>query len=141
MAETALGRNIKLLIERNHWQQSDLARTCRLSEATVSRIISGDQPNPTARTLQALAGAFRCPVSQLLADEPEPREASEATEAVLLELYRLLPPDERAKIVEYAEAIALKRERDRSLAGNPGVARRQTGRSPVPGAAPADGRA
>lgn len=140
MAQTVLGRNIKLLMERRRWQQSDLARTCKLSEATVSRIISGEQPNPTTRTLQSLAGAFGCPVSRLLAEEPESREPSEATEAVLLELYRLLPPDERAKIVEYAEAIAIKRERDRYLASNPGVRRRKTDSLPI-SAVPADGLA
>lgn len=141
MAQTALGRNIRLLLEQRRWQQSDLARACRLSEATVSRIISGEQPNPTARTLQALASALGCQVSQLLAEEPAPREPSEAAEAVLLELYRLLPPDERAKIVEYAEAIAIKRERDQYLARHAGIGRRKTDFPPRLAPVPANGLA
>ena len=126
MPSTAIGTNLRRTMDQQHWQQSDLAKRCHLSEATISRILSGEQPNPTARTLQALANALGCRVSLLLAEEPGAGTTSETAEAVLLELYRLLPSDERTKIVEYAEAIAIKRERDQYLARHPEASRRRT---------------
>jgi len=115
MADGVIGRNTKVLMGERRWQQSDLARRTSLSEASISRILSGEQPNPTTRTLRLLAEAFGCSVGQLLTDTTDPGSLSETQDAILLELSRMLPPHERAKVIEYAEALALKSERDQYL--------------------------
>lgn len=126
MLAMMIGRNVKRLMEPRGWQQADLARRCQVSEASISRIISGEQTNPTVRTLAAMAAALECPVSHLLAEPASPPVAADSAEAVMVDLYRLLSSNEQAKVLEYAEAIAIKRERDQFLAAHPDRCRRRT---------------
>lgn len=104
-----LSARLQRLMAQRGMQQRQLARRARLSEASISRLLTGEQANPTTRTLQALAEALGVDLRDLLLEgEPPPTPAAES-EAVLLALYRLLSPEERGRIVGYAEAIAEQR--------------------------------
>lgn len=49
---------IKALLDRNGWNQSDLADACNVSQGTVSRWLKGTLPDPPAQTkLQKLIDA------------------------------------------------------------------------------------
>lgn len=115
-----LADRIRRLLQRRGWQQSDLARESRVSEATISRLLAGEQRNPTAGTLSAIAKALQVPVDEILLDEGN-SSAGDSLEAALVDLYRLLPAEERAKILDYAEAIALRRQ---LVANNKGESKR-----------------
>lgn len=65
-----LGENLLRLMALKGWQQNDLAKEAGLSEACVSRIISGTNRTPNTRSLQSLARAFGVSTSQLLEERP-----------------------------------------------------------------------
>jgi transcriptional regulator with XRE-family HTH domain len=131
----AIPGNLRRLMQRRDFQQAELAKRSGLSEATISRILSGEQRNPTAETLRALARALGVGVADLLAEDGRPHGVDDEAEEILLNLYRVLGPEDRAKIVEYAEAIALKRQRESGRAARLDPDRvlvERVGRQPVP---------
>lgn len=113
-----LALRLQHLMAQRGMQQRQLARAARLSESSISRLLTGEQGNPTARTLQALARALEVEVRDLLVEEQEPAGSVDVrSEAILLDLYRLLSPEERGRIVGYAEAIAQQRQRRQGETG------------------------
>jgi transcriptional regulator with XRE-family HTH domain len=118
-----ISSTLRHLIQRRGLQQAELARRSGLSEATVSRVLSGEQSNPTAETLLALARGLGITVADLLSEPPSSGARSADSEDLLLNLYRILSQEDRAKIVEYAEAISLKRRRERRPAAHRATAR------------------
>ena len=110
-----IAANLRRLMRQRSWQQRDLADAAGLSEASVCRILSGRQDNPTIRTLQVLAQALNVRIVDLLGEQSSEVEERGELESQLLALYHLLPREERLKVVEYAEAMVAKRERDERL--------------------------
>jgi transcriptional regulator with XRE-family HTH domain len=118
----AFAAQLQRLMEMRGLQQRQLARRAHLSESSISRLLSGEQGNPTTRTLQHLARALDLEVRDLLLSEGEaPRAPASESEELLLELYRLLSPEERSRIVGYAEAIVEQRRRRRAGGENAGM--------------------
>ncbi len=117
--DAALAARLQRLMELRGLQQRQLAHRAHLSESSISRLLTGEQGNPTTHTLQALAKALDVEVRDLLlaADESPQAPASES-EDLLLALYRLVSPEERARIVGYAEAIAEQRRREGAGGGD-----------------------
>lgn len=114
MSET-IAANLRRLMQQRSWQQRDLADAAGLSEASVCRILSGRQDNPTIHTLEALAHALNVRIMDLLGEPGANGDGHSDLEAQLLALCHMLPPEERLKVVEYAEAIVAKRQRDDRL--------------------------
>jgi transcriptional regulator with XRE-family HTH domain len=110
-----IAANLRRLMRQRSWQQRDLAEAAGLSEASVCRILSGRQDNPTVQTLRALGKALDVGIVDLLGEGRSPARENSELEETLLSLYHLLPPEERTKIVEYAEAIVAKRQRDERI--------------------------
>lgn len=116
--DESLATRLQRLMELRGLQQRQLAHRARLSESSISRLLTGEQGNPTTRTLQALARALEVGVRDLLLTAAEtPQAPSSESEELLLALYRLVSPEERARIVGYAEAIAEQRRRGSSAGG------------------------
>ena len=67
---TKLGENLLRLMALKGWQQNDLAKEAGVSEACVSRMISGTNRTPNIRTLQALAKALSVSAGQILEERP-----------------------------------------------------------------------
>lgn len=109
-----IAANLRRLMQQRSWQQRDLAGAAGLSEASVCRIMSGRQDNPTINTLQALAQALHVQISDLV-DAPQAEGKQGDLEGDLLALCQLLPREELLKVLEYAEAIVAKRQRDSRL--------------------------
>jgi transcriptional regulator with XRE-family HTH domain len=107
-----IAANLRRFMQQRSWQQRDLAEAARLSEASVCRILSGRQDNPTVQTLRSLAGALNVNIFDLLGEQPGHAREGNELEDTLLSLYHMLPLEERRKVVEYAEAIVAKRQRD-----------------------------
>lgn len=63
---TPLRENLLRLMAIKGWGQNDLAKEAGVSEACVSRLLTGTNRNPSTRSLQALARAFGVSTSQLL---------------------------------------------------------------------------
>jgi transcriptional regulator with XRE-family HTH domain len=63
--QQVLAANLRRLRIARHLSLSELARSTRMSKATLSGVESG-RSNPTVETLAALAGALRVPVTELL---------------------------------------------------------------------------
>lgn len=117
-----IASNLRRLMQQRSWQQRDLAEAAGLSEASVCRILSGRQDNPTVQTLRSLAQALNVNIIDLLGERLGTSRESSELEETLLSLYHLLPQEERLKVVEYAEAIVAKRQRDdRIRRRRPGV--------------------
>ena len=114
MSET-IAVNLRRLMQQRSWQQRDLADAAGLSEASVCRILSGRQDNPTIHTLQALAHALNVRIVDLLGEQGTDVSDPSEVDGQLLALCQLLPAEERLKVVEYAEAIVAKRQRDERL--------------------------
>lgn len=102
-------------MQQRSWQQRDLAEAAGLSEASVCRILSGRQDNPTIQTLRSLAQALNVNITDLLGEKTIGRRDGNELEDTLISLYHALPLEERIKVVEYAEAIVAKRQRDDRL--------------------------
>jgi transcriptional regulator with XRE-family HTH domain len=110
-----IAANLRRLMGKRGWQQRDLAEAAGLSEASVCRILAGRQDNPTVQTLRALAKALNVSLVDLMGEGTRGGSGNGELEETLLSLYNLLPPEERSKIVDYAEAIVAKRQRDEKL--------------------------
>jgi transcriptional regulator with XRE-family HTH domain len=105
--QRSLAVRLRALMDVRGIRQRELARRTNLSESSVSRLLSGEQVNPTAHTLQALANALDVSVRSLLIDEETAgTDAALGSEDLLLALYRLIPPEDQARVIGYTEAIA-----------------------------------
>lgn len=63
---TTVSENIRELLTRHGMTQEQLAQATELKQSAISRLITSEDANPTIKTLQAIADAFRIEVSDLL---------------------------------------------------------------------------
>lgn len=78
-----LGARVKERREGKGWNQGELARHAKVDRTLVSRIESGETPNPGAKVLKGLARALGCSIDYLvdLYGEDHPSSSSVAVSA------------------------------------------------------------
>lgn len=94
---------IKELRDGKGWTQEQLAAKSNMSRSQLAMIEKETRPANTLR-LNAIAAALGVP--------PEDLFESDGYERSLVRILRLLEPDDRAAIVQLAEALAVKAGRD-----------------------------
>lgn len=65
--KTNLSINVRRLLESRGWSGRDLARICRESQPTISRLLNGEHV-PKLGTVTRIAAALQTSVDYLLAD-------------------------------------------------------------------------
>lgn len=108
---------IKALLARNDWNQTDLANACNVSQGTVSRWLKGTLPDPPAQTI----------LKKLIDDEPPtdkpmaPEITNEITIEALLDAFdgtlRMLDFDEDEAAALVGIAVRVAREQPTPSAG------------------------
>lgn len=71
-----LGSNLKLLLQKAHLSENELARRTGISQQIINRILSGENKNPKIATLNPIANYFMISISQLIGDEFFDKEVS-----------------------------------------------------------------
>ena len=74
-----VGERIAEMMKKKGISQNRLAKMAQLSQSGISSIISGAS-SPKENTLQAIASALGCSVSDLLNDEKEPEDKWDLSE-------------------------------------------------------------
>ncbi len=101
------------------WDQAELARRANITQAQISRVMSGTR-NPGPEFCNGIARAFNIPperVFRLAGFLPSyPEDLDRNNIAQLLEFYRGLSYEERLRLVEHARWV-YERERARKRAG------------------------
>lgn len=69
-----IGENLHRLMNREDIKQAELSRISGVAQSTISRIILGEQRNPSVKIIRALAVALNAKVSDLVPDEQKERE-------------------------------------------------------------------
>ena len=91
-----VGPNIKKIRGIKKLSQNRLAKLAGISQPALSAIESGSA-NPSAGTVELLAGALGCTVSELIGETPS-GDAYSAAERQLVREYRTLNPQGREYI-------------------------------------------
>jgi SOS-response transcriptional repressor LexA len=66
--ESALAKNLRILIESNGLNITETANNLNLPLMTVRRLLSGETPNPRLSTLNIIANYFKVTIDQLICD-------------------------------------------------------------------------
>jgi transcriptional regulator with XRE-family HTH domain len=83
-----IGENLHRLMNREDIKQAELSRIAGVAQSTISRIILGEQRNPSVKIIRALAVALNAKVSDLVPDEEkvrEPRQIRDRSEREILQ--------------------------------------------------------
>lgn len=73
--ENPIGAALRKLREDRGWTLREVEERSGVALQLVSMIERGERPNPTAETLQALAGAFDVVIDEIMGDPPAPSPA------------------------------------------------------------------
>ncbi len=65
-----LSKNIKKLLSLTRISESELARSCSISQPIISRLAQGITTNPNVNTLRPIAKFFSISIDQLIGDKP-----------------------------------------------------------------------
>ncbi len=76
------GRNLRNLRTGKGWSQGELANKAGIGRVTITRLETGVETNPEARTVKALAEALGCDPSVLWASAPAPATRTARPEPV-----------------------------------------------------------
>jgi PAS domain S-box-containing protein len=104
-ATAGLPTRLRWLMGVRGLHQRQLARQAGVSDASVSRLLSGRNPNPTTRLLQALAGALKVSVHDLLGAALSESAAPSGEDEAIALLLRSLRREDRARVLGYIEAL------------------------------------
>lgn len=99
-----IGENIREMRKQMKMTQVELSRLSGIKQATISAIENGRNA-PTTPTLELLARAMRCSVSQLINEVMEAKPESNEMEERLMDIFRLLNEAGQAAILASAEAL------------------------------------
>lgn len=111
------GLRIRQMREARGWTQQELAQKAGVSRPAVTQWESGKTKDPKRGSLLGIAHAFGVTVEDLISDAPVHIAEERATykakgggaitreEEVLLEKYRNLAPDDRARLQEIVSAL------------------------------------
>jgi transcriptional regulator with XRE-family HTH domain len=72
MGNSLISNILKTLMFKKNMNTSQLARDTNLPQQTLNRIVSGNSPNPHAKTLKAIANFFDISIEQLKGKQPLP---------------------------------------------------------------------
>lgn len=104
-----IGDAIRQLREQRGWNQDELAKRAKSTQANISKMERGDAKGFSTKVLKALAKAFDVQVWELFAQaegvELTTSEKLSAQEVKLLETYRALPPERQGILLKLANSL------------------------------------
>lgn len=101
---SAVGDNIKEKRKAKHVSQNQLAKKAGIAQATLSAIESSTK-SPAVDTIEKLAEALECSVSELLGEKQEGEVFLTDRQKYLLDLFSQLNDAGKAFLVQQAESI------------------------------------
>jgi transcriptional regulator with XRE-family HTH domain len=93
LANNEMGDRIKVRLRAKNWNQSDLARACKLGRDSISTYISGSV-HPSPKNLAKIANALACNPTDLVPDYLLPNDGA------VMEMTKLNGGKMRLKIVQ-----------------------------------------
>lgn len=98
-----IGERIQQKMKEQHISQNKLAKAAQISQSGLSSIISGAS-SPKENTLQAIAKALDCPVSELIGEPPDIQPKTIEARTVSAGMDKL-PKEQREMILNMVRAM------------------------------------
>jgi len=107
------GDKIRVLRQKKHWSQNDLARVSGVFQGAISRLEANRQTNTRADTLIAVARALGVRTDELLVDgtPPVPDEPSDPQIDVFMHLVEDMTTEERASAEMFVRFVLDQRKK------------------------------
>ena len=101
---SAVGENIKEKRKEKHLSQNQLAKKAGIAQATLSAIESSTK-SPAVDTVEKLAAALECFVSELMGEKQEGQVFLSDRQKYLLDLFSQMNDAGKTFLVQQAESI------------------------------------
>ena len=104
----SVGDRIRSRRKDDHISQIELSKTAGISQSTLSAIETGAQ-NPSVSTIQAIAEALKCPLSDLM-DEKKPIAKGDELREQILDMVSNLSDEEVQRVLDFSAGIKASRK-------------------------------